>query len=45
MDVFNDRIPLDEAAAIVQDAHRRNLLDQAPSAIFHHLGLMRARLA
>ena len=45
MDVFNDRISLDEAAAIVQDAHRRNLLDQAPSAIFHHLGLMRARLA
>ena len=44
MDVFNHRISLDEAAAIIQTAHRRQLLDQAPSAIFHHLGLLRARL-
>src|SRR3990170_378167 len=45
MDVFNYRISLDEAAAIVQTARRRQLLNGASSAIFHHLGLMRARIA
>ncbi len=45
MNVFHHRISLDEAAAIVQTAHRRELLGRAPSAIFHHLGLMRARIA
>ncbi len=44
MDVFNRRISLDEAATIVQTA-RRQLLDGSSSAIFHHLGLMRARFA
>jgi diaminopimelate decarboxylase len=45
MDVFNHRISLDEAAAIVQRALRRQLLDGATSAVFHHLGLMRSRIA
>ena len=45
MDVFHRRISLDEAATIVQAAHSRQLLDGASSAIFHHLGLMRARVA
>jgi Diaminopimelate decarboxylase len=44
-DVFNRRVSLDEAAAIVQAAQSRELLDREPSAIFHHLGLMRARIA
>lgn len=45
MDVFNQRISLSEASAIVQLARGRGLLDGASSAIFHHLGLMRARIA
>lgn len=45
MGVFNRRISLDEAATIVASAKGRQLLDGASSAIFHHLGLMRARLA
>src|SRR5262245_44377365 len=45
MDIFNRRISLDEAATIVQSAHRHQLLDGTSSAIFHHMGLMRARWA
>jgi diaminopimelate decarboxylase len=45
MDVFHRRISLDEAATIVEAALSRRLLDGASSAIFHHLGLMRARIA
>jgi diaminopimelate decarboxylase len=45
MDVFNSRISLDEAAAIVQAALRSDLLSNHPAAIFHHLGLMTARIA
>ncbi len=45
MDIFHDRISFDEAAAIVQTTLRRQLLDEAPSAIFHHLGRMRSRIA
>jgi diaminopimelate decarboxylase len=45
MDVFNRRISLDEAGSIVQLAARRQLLDGANSAIFHHFGLMRSRVA
>lgn len=45
MDVFNRRVTLDEAAAIVQAANSRHLLNGASAAIFHHLGLMRARVA
>ena len=41
---FNHRISLDEAAAIVRGAMSRELLS-GPSAIFHHLELMRARIA
>jgi diaminopimelate decarboxylase len=44
-DAFNRRVSLDEAATIVQAAQRRQLLEGATSAIFHHLGLMRARIA
>ena len=45
MDVFNSRISLDEAAEIVQAALRCELLNGHSAAIFHHLGLMRARIA
>ena len=45
MDAFHRRILLDEAATIVQLALRRELLGGAPTAIFHHLGLMRTRIA
>ena len=45
MDAFHRRISLDEAATIVQQALRRELLHGASSAIFHHIGLMRARIA
>jgi len=45
MDVFNCRISLQEAAAMVRAARKKKLLDGAPAAIFHHLGLMRARIA
>ena len=45
MDVFNSRISLDEAAEIVQAAIRCELLNGHSAAIFHHLGLMRARIA
>ena len=44
MDAFNCRISPDEAATIVQAAQMGGLLE-APSAVFHHLGLMRARIA
>jgi diaminopimelate decarboxylase len=36
---------LDEAAVIVQAALRSDLLSSHPAAIFHHLGLMTARIA
>jgi diaminopimelate decarboxylase len=45
MDVFSRRISLDEAAAMVQAAQVGGLLEDAAAAIFHHLGLMRARMA
>jgi diaminopimelate decarboxylase len=45
MDVFHQRISLDETAAIVREALRAKLLDADASAIFHHLGLMRSRIA
>jgi len=45
MEPFNQRISLDEAAAIVQAALRRELLNGTSAAIFHHLTLMRARIA
>ncbi len=45
MDIFNRRLPLDEVANITQLAINRNLVQNASSAIFHHLGLMRARIA
>jgi len=45
MGVFNCRVTLDEAAAILRAAQDRKLLDGANAAIFHHLGLMRARIA
>jgi diaminopimelate decarboxylase len=45
MDVFNSRISLDEAAEIAQAALRCELLSGHSSAIFHHLGLMRSRIA
>ncbi len=45
MDVFNRRITLDEAAAVVQAANRHELLEGKSSIIFHDLGLMRARIA
>jgi diaminopimelate decarboxylase len=44
MDVFNHRIGLDEAAIVFQSAERDGLLTGANAAIFHHLGLMRARI-
>jgi diaminopimelate decarboxylase len=44
MDAFHRRISLDEAATIVQLALRGERLD-GPSEIFHHLELMRARIA
>ena len=44
MDAFNCRISPDEAATIVRAAQMAGLLE-APSAVFHHLGLMRARIA
>ena len=44
MDVFNSRISLDESAETVQLALRRELLSGHSAAIFHHLGLMRARI-
>jgi len=44
MDVFTQRISLEEAAAILQAAHRQHLLSKTPSVVFHHLGLLRARL-
>lgn len=43
MDVFRRRISLDETATIVQQALAREIL-VAPSAIVHHLGLMRQRI-
>jgi diaminopimelate decarboxylase len=45
MDVFNLRISMDETAAIVQAALRCELLSGHSSAIIHHLGLMRSRIA
>ncbi len=45
MDVFNHRLTLQEAATIVQAAQRCALLAGATSAIFHHFGLMRTRIA
>lgn len=45
MDVFNHRVSLEEAAAIVQAAIHRGLLQGANAAIFHHLGLMHSRIA
>jgi diaminopimelate decarboxylase len=45
MDVFHQRISLDEVSAIVQTAQRDGLLTGANAAIFHHLGLMHARIA
>jgi diaminopimelate decarboxylase len=45
MNVFNRRISLDEAAAIIQVASKSGLLSGRSSAIFHHLGLMRSRIA
>lgn len=45
MDAFNRRISLNDAAAIVQAAECHHLLDGERAAVFHHLGLMRARLA
>jgi diaminopimelate decarboxylase len=45
MDVFHKRIEIDEAATIVRAALDRQLLGETPSAIFHDLGLMRARFA
>jgi diaminopimelate decarboxylase len=44
MDVFNERLPLDEAARIVQAALNRKLLNPAPAVVIHHLGRMRARI-
>jgi diaminopimelate decarboxylase len=44
MDIFNRRISLDEASSIVHSATRYGLLDGTNAAIFHHLGLMRARV-
>ncbi len=45
IDAFNHRVSLDEASLIFQAAKKCGLLDGASSAIFHHLGLMRARIA
>jgi diaminopimelate decarboxylase len=45
MDVYNCRATVDEAAAMLLAAQDRKLLDGANAAIFHDLGLMRARLA
>jgi len=46
MDAFHRRISLDEAASVAQRAIERELLTSASSsAIFHDLGLMRARIA
>lgn len=45
MSVFNRRISLDEAATIIQTAAKSGLLAGQLSAIFHHLGLMRARIS
>jgi diaminopimelate decarboxylase len=44
-DVFNHRICLDEVARIAGLAADAELLDEARAAIFHHLGLMRARIS
>jgi diaminopimelate decarboxylase len=43
-DAFNRRISIDEASAMVRSALREQLLHNARSAIFHDLGLMRARI-
>jgi diaminopimelate decarboxylase len=45
MDVFNHRIALEEVSLIVQAADRGRFLDGARAAIFHDLGLMRARIS
>lgn len=45
MDAFHRRINLDEAATVVKLALRSEMLQESPAAIFHHLGLMRARIA
>jgi diaminopimelate decarboxylase len=45
MDVYNQRISAEEAATIVQAAQRHGLLNGAASAIFHHLEMMRSRIA
>ena len=45
MNAFNRRLSLEEAAAIIQSAKTSGLLRGASSAIFHHLGLMRDRIA
>jgi diaminopimelate decarboxylase len=45
MDVFNRRVSLDDAAAVVQALLSRQLLGGPPSVIVHDLGLMRARIA
>lgn len=44
MDVFNRRISLDEAAAMVQAARSLNLIEGNSSVIFHDLDLMRSRI-
>jgi diaminopimelate decarboxylase len=45
MDAFHRRISLDEAATLVERALQGNLLHGASAAIFHHLELMRTRIA
>jgi diaminopimelate decarboxylase len=45
MDLFNHRVGLDEAASILQAALGGGFLNCAHAVIFHHLGLMRYRIA
>jgi diaminopimelate decarboxylase len=45
MNAFDHRLSQDEAATIVQAANSRGFLAGAASAVFHHFGIMRARIA
>lgn len=45
MDVFNQRISIEETATIVRAVRRHHGLGQSASVIIHHMDLMRARLA
>jgi len=45
MDAFNLRVSQEEAAAILQASLNRGVPGARPAAIFHHLGLMHARIA